>query len=118
MFAVYVAVTVLTALATLFAASLSFAGHESVRLAAQRVRAPEAWMARLGVVLLSGGIGLFVGLAVPALGTTAAAGLVLYFICAIGAHVKARDRHVGAAGFFLALAVATLALHVAYGSTV
>ena len=41
--------------------------------------------------------GLVVGFAVPALGVAAAIGLVAYFICALGAHVRVRDRNVGGA---------------------
>jgi hypothetical protein len=32
---------------------------------------------------------------VPALGTAAAIGLVLYFICAVTAHLRVRDRQIG-----------------------
>jgi hypothetical protein len=51
---------------------------------------------------------------VPALGTAAAIGLVLYFICAVTAHVRVRDRQIGGAVFFLLLAAAALATNVAY----
>jgi hypothetical protein len=71
-------------------------------------------MLPLGTVLAAGAIGLLVGLALPPLGLAAAIGLVLYFVCAIGAHVRARDRGVGGAVFFLILAACALATNLAY----
>jgi uncharacterized membrane protein YedE/YeeE len=58
--------------------------------------------------------GLLVGLAVPVIGAAAAVGLVLYFICALGAHIRAHDHGSGGAVTFLILAVAALAATVAY----
>jgi NAD(P)H-dependent FMN reductase len=51
-------------------------------------------------------VGLLAGFAVPALGTAAAIGLVVYFICAVTAHLRVRDRGIGGAVFFLVLAAA------------
>jgi hypothetical protein len=48
------------------------------------------------------------------LGTAAGIGLVLYFVCAVGAHLRAHDPHVAGAVFFLVLASAALAADVAY----
>jgi len=70
----------------------------------------------LGTVLAVGAVGLLVGLAVPVLGEAAAVGLVLYFVCAIGAHVRARDTGVGGAVFFLLLAAGALVTSLAYHS--
>ncbi len=50
----------------------------------------------------------------PALGTAAAIGLLLYFICAVTAHVRVRDRKIGGAVFFLLLAAAALTADLAY----
>ena len=63
------------------------------------------WMVPLGVCLAAGALGLLLGLAVSALGTAAAVGLVGYFVCAVAAHARARDRRVGGAVSFLVLAV-------------
>jgi hypothetical protein len=49
-----------------------------------------------------------------ALGTAAAIGLVLYFVCAVTAHLRVRDRQIGGAVFFLLLAAAALTASVAY----
>src|ERR1700728_4247722 len=104
----YVVVTILTACMNMYAASLDFVGAESVKAVADRVRVSQRWMVPFGVLLLSGGVGLLVGFAVPVLGTAAAVGLVAYFVCAISAHVRAGDRGVAGAIFFLLLAVASL----------
>jgi DoxX-like family len=110
----YVVATVLAALANGYAASMNFVGANSVRMVADNVHVPQKWMVPFGVLLASGALGLVVGLAVPALGTAAAAGLVAYFICAISAHMRANDRNVGGAVTFLLLAVAALVTDAAY----
>jgi hypothetical protein len=95
---------------------LNFVGAESVKLVADRVRVSRGWMVPLGTVLASGAAGLLAGFAVPALGTAAAIGLVVYFMCAVTAHLRVRDRGVGGAVFFLLLAAAALTADVAYRS--
>jgi hypothetical protein len=112
----YVVTTIVAAAANAYAASLNFVGAESVKIVADRVRVSRAWMVPFGTLLACGAAGLLTGLAVPALGTAAAAGLVLYFICAVTAHIRAHDRQVGGAVFFLLLAAAALATDVAYRS--
>jgi hypothetical protein len=57
---------------------------------------------------------LLIGLAVPVLGQAAAVGVTLYFLCAIGAHIRARDPGVGGAVFFLVLALCALAANLAH----
>ena len=110
----YLVTTILAALATGYAAALNFAGAESVKVVADRVQVSERWMLPLGTVLVSGAAGLVVGFAVPELGTAAAVGLVLYFICAVTAHVRVQDRQIGGAAFFLFLAAAALTTNLAY----
>jgi hypothetical protein len=110
----YLVVTTMAALANGYAAGMNFVGAESVKVVADRVQVSRRWMIPLGTVLASGAAGLLSGFAVPALGTAAAIGLVLYFICAVGAHLRVRDRGVGGAVFFLLLAAAALAADIAY----
>jgi hypothetical protein len=109
----YLVTTILAALANGYAASLNFVGAESVKVVADRVRVSRGWMVPFGTLLACGAVGLLTGFAVPALGTAAAIGLVMYFICAVSAHVRARDRQIGGALFFLFLAVAALSTDVA-----
>ena len=110
----YVAATLLAALTNGYAAALNFAGAESVKVVADRVQVSRRWMLPLGTVLACGAAGLLTGFAVPPLGTAAAIGLVVYFMCAVAAHLRVRDRQIGGAVFFLLLAAAALATNVAY----
>ena len=110
----YVVVTVVVALANGYAAVLNFAGAESVKVVAAKVRVSQRWMIPFGVLLACGAAGLLAGFAVPALGTAAAIGLVAYFICALGAHIRVRDPKVAGAVSFLAMAVAALVVGISY----
>ena len=117
MLAAYVAVTVVAAIAYAYAAVLNFTHNKSVAEVAQRLRVPVSWMVRLGLLLAAGSIGLVAGFAVPVLGTAAACGLVLYFLSAAGAHIRARDTrllHWVNWAVFFALAVAALAVGLAF----
>jgi hypothetical protein len=114
MHAPYVITTILAALATGYAASLNFAGAESVKAVANRVQVSQGWMLPLGTLLAAGAVGLLTGFAVPELGTAAAIGLVLYFICALTAHLRVHDHGIGGALFFLLLATAALTTGIAY----
>jgi hypothetical protein len=104
----YVVITILAALAYSYAACLNFVGAESVKVVADKVQVPRKWMVPLGILLASGAVGLLIGFAVPPLGTAAAIGLVVYFICAVGAHVRVGDPQIGGAVTFLVLAAAAL----------
>jgi hypothetical protein len=110
----YVAITILAALAYGYAAGMNFVGAESVKVVADKVQVSQKWMIPFGMLLASGAVGLLVGFAVPELGTAAAVGLVLYFICALSAHLRVRDRGVGGAISFLVMAVAALVVGLGY----
>ena len=110
----YVVITILAALATGYAASLNFVGAESVKIAADRVHVSKKWMIPFGALLAAGAVGLLTGFAIPVLGRAAAIGLVLYFICAVSAHLRVRDSHIAAAVSFLVLVVAALVANLAY----
>ena len=110
----YVVITILAVLANGYAASLNFAGAESVKVVADKVRVSQRWMIPFGILLASGAAGLLIGFAVPVLGTAAAIGLVLYFICALSAHLRVRDPGIGGAVSFLVLAVAALIADLGY----
>ena len=111
---IYIVVTLLAAVATGYAACLNFVRAESVKAVADRLRMSRTWMIPLGILLAAGASGLLVGFAVPALGTAAAIGLIVYFVCALSAHIRARDPQVGGAVTFLMLEVAALISDVAY----
>jgi hypothetical protein len=110
----YVAVTIVVAFANGYAAVLNFARAESVKVVAREVRVSQKWMIPFGVLLGCGAVGLLAGLAVPPLGTAAAIGLVAYFICALGAHLRVHNLKLAGAVSFLALAVAALIVGIGY----
>lgn len=110
----YIVITILAALANGYAASLNFVGAESVKVVAERVHVSTKWMIPFGVLLAAGALGLLVGFTVPALGAAAGIGLVLYFLCAVSAHLRARDPQIAGAVSFLALVVAALSADLAY----
>lgn len=114
MYVTHLVTTILAALANGSAACLNFVGAESVKVVADRVGVSRGRMLPLGALLAFGAVGLLMGFAVPALGTAAAIGLVLYFICAVTAHLRVRDPQIGGAVFFLLLAAAALATNVAH----
>ncbi|HLX47978.1 MAG TPA: DoxX family protein [Streptosporangiaceae bacterium] len=89
-------------------------GHDYPRSQADMLRVPRSWIFPLGTLLTAGAAGLLAGLAVPVLGILAAAGLVLYFTGAFGAHLRVHDRHLGPWAMYFSLAVAALALNLAY----
>jgi hypothetical protein len=116
MLAAYIVITVVAAIAYAYAAVLNFTHNKSVAEVAERLGVPVSWMLRLGILLGAGSLGLAAGFVVPVLGTAAACGLVLYFLCAAGAHIRARDTRlvnwVNWAAFF-SLGVAALVVGLA-----
>jgi hypothetical protein len=110
----YLVIIILVALVNGYAACLNFVGAESVRVVAYQVRVSQKWMVPFGILLASGAVGLLVGFAVRPLGTAAAIGLVLYFVCALTAHIRVRDRKIGGAVSFLVLAMAALTADLGY----
>jgi len=110
----YFAVTSLAAFMTGCAALMNFIGAEFVKVVADKVQVSQKWMVPFGILLVAGALGLVVGFAVPILGAAAAIGLVVYFICALGAHVRVRDPNVGGAISFLLLVAAALITDISY----
>jgi DoxX-like family len=78
---------------------------------------PESWLTfPIGVLKTPAVVGLLLGVVgVPLIGTAAAIGLILFFVCAIYTHIRAGDYsfQFGSATAFLLLATAALALDLA-----
>ena len=78
---------------------------------------PESWLTfPIGTLKTAGAVGLLLGvIGVPLIGTAAAVGLILFFVCAIYTHIRAGDysQQFGLAIGFLLLAVAALVLDLA-----
>jgi hypothetical protein len=81
-----------------------------VRENSEQVGLPASWLPALGAIKLAGAAGLVVGLmGIPALGVAAAAGLALFFVCAVTRHVQTRVlRSIPFPGTFLVLALLSL----------
>jgi hypothetical protein len=108
----YLAVTILTAAANVFSSGFDFVRHERVLTAMARAGVPESWLTMLGVLKTAGALGLVAGISVPWIGVAAATGLSVFFLAAIGTHLRAHDRAVGLPAAFLLLALASLVLRL------
>lgn len=77
---------------------------------------PVSWLTfPIGTLKTLGTVGLIVGLWIPTIGTAAAAGLVVFFVCAVYTHVLAHDisGQMMFGGFLLALNCAALGVAIA-----
>ncbi|GAA3548844.1 hypothetical protein GCM10022419_031460 [Nonomuraea rosea] len=113
-FTAYVVVTLLASAVNGVAAVANLIGHDYPKKQADKMRVPRSWTLPLGTLLAAGSLGLLAGFAVPVLGILAAAGLVLYFLGAFAAHLRARNHHLGVWAVFFSLAVAALVVNLAY----
>jgi DoxX-like family len=113
----YVIITVVTVLATAAAAIADLARADFVVANAREVGVPQTRLTWLAAPKAAAAVGLLLGLGgVRVLGTAAAAGLVLFFLGAIAAHIRAHVYHdIALPTVYLALALASLALAVAEG---
>lgn len=81
---------------------------------AREVGVPSSWLPTLAVLKALGAAGLAVGLlGLGYVGIAAAAGLVGFYVCAVGAHVRARVFYnIAFPGGYLAIAVGALVLAI------
>jgi hypothetical protein len=113
MFTAYVVVTVVTAGANTFAATVDFTRPDWLLANMAKARVPQSWLFPLGALKAAGALGLLVGIAVAPLGIAASVGLVLFFIGAIVTHFRARYWDIATPVAFLLLGVASLVLRLA-----
>jgi DoxX-like family len=110
----YLGVAALAIAANGFSGVAALAHFRPILPGMARAEVPESWLTfPIGTLKTAGAAGLLLGLAgVPLIGTAAAVGLVLFFVCAVSTHVRAGDYspQFGLAIGFLLLAVATLGL--------
>jgi hypothetical protein len=113
----YLVVTLLAIAANAFSGVAALVHFRPIIPGMARAGVPESWLTfPIGTLKTAGAAGLLLGLAgVPLIGTAAAAGLVLFFVCAVFIHLRAGDYspQLGLAIGFLLLAVASLALGLA-----
>lgn len=113
MFVATVIVSVLLAVALIGSARGKLVKQPQVMQGMTTVGVPENRVPQLAFLELAGAAGLLIGLFWWPLGVAAAAGVVLYFVGALGAHARVRDRGFPPALVFFLVAVAALVLRYA-----
>jgi hypothetical protein len=109
----YLIVTILAAAANIYAASNDFRRLDWILANMKRFGMHERWLTPLGLLKALGALGLLVGIWIPLIGAAAAAGLVLFFICALVTTMRARwYAHTPFPVVWLVLAVAALVLRL------
>lgn len=104
-------ISVLLAALLVFAAVRKLSHRPEVVASYTRVGVPEDRLDQLAWILLAGAAGLVAGLFWPPVGVAAGIGLVVYFLLAIAAHVRADDaRNLPTPVALELLAVASLVL--------
>jgi hypothetical protein len=82
----------------------------SVMRAAETVGCPPSLCNILGLIKMLAAVGLIVGFAVKEIGIAAAVGLSIYFVLAVGAHLRVRDQLKGILPAIVMLAICTATL--------
>lgn len=115
MFIGCVIVTVVLSAMLALSASLKLRRDEkAVRVINETVGFPMRFFPHLAAAELAGAAGVIAGLWIAPLGMAAAVGVILYFVLAIGAHVRVGDmKGVGSPLIPLVVAAAALFLRVA-----
>ena len=117
MFTAYVVVTLVAIAANTFSGVAALVHFKPILPGMAKAGVPESWLTfPIGTLKTAGAVGLLLGvIGVPLIGTAAAAGLILFFVCALYTHIRAGDYspQFGLAIGFLLLAVAALVLDLA-----
>jgi hypothetical protein len=113
-FTAYITVAILVAAANIYAATNDFRRPKWLLHNMSTLGVPESSLPILGMLKAAGAAGLLIGIGVPLIGIAAAAGLVVFFIGAVIAHLRAHDYSLGRGVpvVLLLLAVAALVLGV------
>jgi hypothetical protein len=105
----YIVVTLLAALANLYAATNDFLHVEWVLENMDRLGISRIWVSPLGFLKAAGGLGLLAGIWWPQIGAAAAAGLILFFIGAMASAIRVRwYSHLPFPAAWLALSIGAL----------
>ena len=112
MFTAYAVVAVFLAAVLFLSAYTKLIRFGRTTATLTKVGVTESQFAPLAACETAGGLGLLAGLPVAPLGIAAAVGVALYFLVALAAHVRIRDRDVAPPLIILGLAVAAFVLRV------
>jgi hypothetical protein len=111
---VYLVVALLAIAANGFSGVAALLHMKAILPGMVRAGVPESWLTfPIGTLKTAGAAGLLIGIVgVPPIGTAAAIGLILFFVCAVYTHIRAHDysQQFGLANGFLLINVATLVL--------
>ena len=113
MFVACVVVSVLLALAVTGSAAGKLTKNPKVVESLTNAGVPQSWLPRLASAELAGAVGLLVGLVVAPIGVAAAIGLIAYFVGAVIAHLKVKDKMIAPPLVLGLIAVAALVLRLA-----
>ncbi|WP_405708193.1 MULTISPECIES: DoxX family protein [unclassified Streptomyces] len=113
MFIGYAVVAALLALGLSASAFMTFTRNPQVAGSTTKLGVPDSWLPWLATAKTAGVLGLLAGLVVPPLGMAAAVGLVLYFVGAVIAHLRAKDYAVAPVVVLTLLSVVALVLRIA-----
>src|ERR1700726_4464240 len=93
MFVAYVIVTIVAIAANAFSGIAAILHFKPILPGMVKAGVPESWLTfPIGTLKTAGALGLLLGLiGVPLIGTAAAIGLSLFFVCALYTHVRASD---------------------------
>jgi len=116
MFTAYVVVTVITIIANVGVIIADLVRADFVIANSAEVGVPQSWLPLLATLKATGAVGLLLGLmGFHIIGVSAAIGLVVFFVGAMLAHLRARVFYnVAFPGTFLALAISSLTLAIAH----
>src|SRR3954465_12819101 len=117
MFTAYVVATLLAITANTFSGVAPLVHFQPILPGMVKAGVPESWLTfPIGTLKTAGAVGLLLGvIGVPLIGTAAAVGLILFFVCAIYPHMPPGDysSQFGLALGFLLLAGVALVLDLA-----
>ncbi|MFZ2178049.1 MAG: DoxX family protein [Rhodococcus sp. (in: high G+C Gram-positive bacteria)] len=112
MFIATVIVTVLLAVALIGSAAGKLTRNAGILANMDKVQVPADRVPWLGYLEIAGALGLVAGLFWWPIGVAAAIGVILYFIGAVGAHIRAKDKELAPAAVLALVAVAALVLRI------
>ncbi|RKR87089.1 DoxX-like protein [Micromonospora pisi] len=109
----YVALAILLSVMLLGSAQGKLTKNEKVVQGLSAANVPLNWYPPLATIEIIGAAGLLIGIFIGPLGVAAAAGVTLYFVGAVIAHLRAGDTSgVAAPATILLIAVATLVVRI------
>jgi uncharacterized membrane protein YphA (DoxX/SURF4 family) len=114
MFVAYIVVAVLLGLGLAASGSQKIQKNERIVAGLTRAGVPLSWFVPLALLDIAGTIGLLIGIWWRPLGIAAAIGIIVYFIGALIAHMRAKDtKGMPIPATLLVVAVLALALGLA-----